>query len=75
MIRLEYLRYRLLKVELYIYLNFGRSEFNGTQFFKLRFIPKKNVKNDYVLNQFYNTREIWSLGSYFVCFDFRDSYD
>jgi len=75
MTQLGYLRYRLLKIELYIYLNFGRSEFNGTQFFKLRFIPKRNVKCDYVLNQFYNTREIWSAGSYFVCVDCRDPDD
>ena len=75
MTRFAYLRYKLLKIEFFILMNFGRSEFNGTQFLKLRFIPKKNVKSDYVLNQFYNTREIWDVGSYFVCFDCRDPYD
>jgi len=71
MIKLEYLKYRLLKLELFMYMNFGRSEFDGTQFFKLRFIPMKHVKCDYVLNQFFNTRNICSVGSYFVCLDGR----
>lgn len=72
MTRLAYLRYKLLKIQFFILMNFGKDEHGGVQFLRLHIIPQKNVKTDYVLNQFYNTHEIWSIGSYFVLFDGRD---
>lgn len=75
MTRLEYFRYRYLRAKVFFILNFGRNEFDGIQFLKFHFIPKKNVKCDYVLNQFYNTHDIWNIGSSFVCIDGRDPYD
>lgn len=53
--------------------NFGVTEFGGTQLFRLKIIPKRNVKCEYILNQHYDTHEIWSVGSYFACIDGRDS--
>jgi hypothetical protein len=56
--------------------NFGSiSEFGGIQFLKLKIIPKKSVKTDYILNQYYYTNEIWSVGSYYILFDGRSDDD
>jgi len=56
--------------------NFGSIyKFGGIQLLKLKIIPRKNVKTDYVLNQYYNTRDIWSVGSCFVLLDGRCDYE
>lgn len=72
MTNLAYLKYKLLKFRFFILLNFGKDEHGGFQFLRFHIIPKKNVKNNYVLNQFYNTHEILSVGSYFALLDGRD---
>lgn len=67
------LHYKWLRFKVFYIYNIGIDEFNGIQFLELHIVPKKNVKTDYVLNQYYNTHEIWSIGSYFVFFDRRGS--
>ena len=63
---LNHHRYKLLRLELFWAENFGKDPFGGYQFFRLRVIPQANVKCEYILNQYYNTREIWKVRGFFV---------
>lgn len=68
----EQLKYKWLKLELFLLTNFGASEFKGMQFFKLRIVPKQNVKNQYLLQQHYNTYTSWCVGPFFILLDERE---
>ena len=61
-----YIRRRICFLELYYFENFGKDPFGGYQFFRLRVIPQANLKCEYILNQYYNTREIWKVRGFFV---------
>ena len=68
----EQLRYKWLKFELFMLVNFGSCDFGGTQYFKWCFIPKTNVKNQYLLQQHFKTYISWSVGPFFVLLDERE---
>lgn len=48
------------------------EKFNGFNIFGLHFIPQNNVKCEYILNQYYNTREIWKVQTFFVLIAHKD---
>ena len=62
----NHLRYKLLRLELFWAGNFGKNKFGGFQLFRLHVVPQANVKCEYILNQYYNTREIWKVRTFFV---------
>ena len=62
----NHLRYKLLRLELFMAENFGKDQFGGIQLFLWHVIPQANVRCEYILNQHYNTREIWKVGAFFV---------
>lgn len=62
----SYIRRRICFLEFYWWENFGKDKFNGFNIFGLHIIPQNNVKCEYILNQYYNTREIWKVQTFFV---------
>jgi hypothetical protein len=64
-IMLSDIKYRLLKIEYFLRMNFGFDDF-GLQLLSLHVVKKSPKKNEYVLSRYYDTSDIWSLGSYFL---------
>lgn len=64
---LDELRYRMLKIEFWFKMNFGRDEFGGLQLWWLHIIPKKNVSCDYLLRQKFD-REVYAIADFYVVF-------
>lgn len=61
----DVLRYKLLRIEHYIRMNFGKDQF-GYQILSLHLVRSAAVKSDYVLKQFYQTGYVWKIGSWFI---------
>lgn len=68
----ERIRYKWLKLELFILVNFGKCDFGGTQYFKWCFVPKVNVANRHLLQQHFQTYQSWSAGPFFILLDERE---
>jgi len=64
-LNLNYLKYKLLKIEFFLRMNFGRDKY-GFQIFNLHIVSKAKEKYEYLLRQHYDTYDIWSVGQYFI---------
>lgn len=62
----SYIRRRICFLEFYWWENLRKDKFNGFQLFSFHIIPQSNVKLEYMLNQHYNTKEIWKVHSFYV---------
>jgi hypothetical protein len=71
----EWLKYKKLKLETFCALNFGKDRFGARMLFKLRIIKLKDSSNRelqkqrYLLQQRYQTDEVWNLGPIVTLFN------
>jgi len=72
---LDRIKYKLLKLELFMMYNFGKGDKGSTQFFSYRFVPQRNFKSQVEASRYFESEYCWSIGSYYILVDTRAYVD